>query len=440
MKTSLLFLAALAFSYTTVSEKVTTTNCIADYNLTVKDDSTLISKIGFINGESDSARVVLMHSPGDEIALGVLHPDAALFADYWDRRKGYEEHEQYQRILKSHGINVIKILDVLLKGTISNGTIQEGKELIELRSFARRRINLVGTGLLKSELKDQNIYLDKIIAHMHPLDLVYIILNQPEVHLKKTDKNTAYTADYVVNPVMNLYFLRDQLITTKNGIVIGHLNSEQREAENDIIEFCIKKLGITPLLRISGSSYLEGGDFLCLNNISFIGQGLRTNGDAISQLLKAQVFGTEEVVVVKDRWHDQSQMHLDTWINFIDSDLVTMVSSRVNADTSSKYFVYADIYKLINGKYVLKSKDVSFTQFLTGSGIKIIPVSDEDQANYAINYLTISPRKIICVEGVSEEFTKALKESGVEIDWINFTNLKGGWGAAHCTTQVISRY
>ncbi len=381
-----------------------------------------------------------MHVPGDEIALGVLHPNAALFEKYFNRRVAAKEHEQYQKTLQSHGIKVIKIIDVLLSGTISNGVVQEGKPLTELRVFARERIKLAGAGLSKIELKEQNIYLDTVIAQMHPMDLVYIILNQPEVRLKKTDKNTNYTADYIVNPVMNLYFLRDQLITTKNGIVIGHLNSEQREAENDIIEFCIKKLGINPLLRISGNSYLEGGDFLALNKKSFIGEGLRTNANAITQLLSAKVFGTDEVVVVKDRWHDQSQMHLDTYLNFVDSDLVTMVSSRVYADSSSKYFVSADIYKLSNGTYVLKNKDVSFVKYLSETGIKIIPVSEEDQQNYAINYLTVGPRKIICVKGVSQDYIKALQNSGVKIDWIDFTNLKGGWGAAHCTTQVISRY
>ena len=30
------------------------------------------------------AMIILMHEPTDELFLGVMHPDAALFADYFD--------------------------------------------------------------------------------------------------------------------------------------------------------------------------------------------------------------------------------------------------------------------------------------------------------------------------------------------------------------------
>jgi arginine deiminase len=64
------------------------------------------------------------------------------------------------------------------------------------------------------------------------------ILLQPTVKLWKTDNNTGYEAVYIQNPLMNLYFTRDQSITTPRGHVICNMNSSQRSPEINIIELC----------------------------------------------------------------------------------------------------------------------------------------------------------------------------------------------------------
>ena len=52
---------------------------------------------------------------------------------------------------------------------------------------------------------------------------------------------------------------------------------------------------------------MEGGDYIPAGNISLIGCGMRTNDEGIRQM----------------------QMHLDTHFNIIDSNLCTMVRSRL---------------------------------------------------------------------------------------------------------------
>lgn len=71
--------------------------------------------------------------------------------------------------------------------------------------------------------------------------------------------------------------------------------------------------------------------------------------------------------------------------------------------------------------------------------VKVIPVSIEDQALYGINFLTTSRNQITGVDGVSQSYKDALQKEGVSARWIDFTNLKLGFGAAHCTTQVLER-
>jgi len=62
----------------------------------------------------------------------------------------------------------------------------------------------------------------------------------------------------------------------------------------------------------------------------FICEGLRSNKEAISQLLDNNLFEKEYVVVVKDKWKDQQQMHLDTFFNILSKDKVLLADNRIN--------------------------------------------------------------------------------------------------------------
>ena len=164
-------------------------------------------------------------------------------------------------------------------------------------------------------------YRQDILAKMSRNDLIRCILLQPTVKLSRTDSNTGYEAQYIQNPLMNLYFTRDQSITTPRGHVICRMNSSQRAPETDIISLCYEHLGLKPILRIEGDGRLEGGDYIPAGNVSLIGCGMRTNDEGIRQLMEADAFGHDTIVVVRDHKLWQMQMHLDTHFNIIDRDL-----------------------------------------------------------------------------------------------------------------------
>ena len=280
-----------------------------------------------------------------------------------------------------------------------------------------------------------------MLAKFQPGDLVDIILLQPEIILRKTDINTSFEASYQLHPVMNLFFMRDQAITTSKGVVIGKMNSSQRRTESDIAEFCYRKLGERPIYRIEGEdAFLEGGDYLPFGTLSFIGCGLRTTQAAIDQLLEHDLIGKDTLVVVRDQWKSQDQMHLDTYFNIIDRDLVTMCANRVEAEPDDIDFLTADIYaKNTEGSFEKAVSGVPFTEFLTKRGIDIIPIEKADELNYANNFLTVGARKIVMVAGQSLELQARLREHGVDVTWAYLDNLTRGYGAAHCMTQVVKR-
>jgi arginine deiminase len=167
---------------------------------------------------------------------------------------------------------------------------------------------------------------------------------------------------------------------------------------------------------------------------------MRTNLEAIKQIMEADAFGHDTIAVVNDHKWWQMQMHLDTYFNIIDKDLCTLVESRYNAKKGDPEWVTVDLYTRKSGEkeYVLTQKNLSFVNFLKERGFTIIPIKQEDELHYANNFLTIAPRHIMAVGNQSEELQKSLAEHGVKVEWIPLENLIKGYGAAHCMTQVMS--
>ena len=386
------------------------------------------NKVDYPQAEWSKAAVILMHTPGQELFNGVIHPSAGLFEDYFDVDKAAAEHRNYIKMLQKNGIKVYTVQQILEETGIDS-----------LRALAGELLQY-DVSTLDDDAVAADRYKKDVIAKMSRADLIRCILLQPTVVLYKTDMNTGYEAQYVQNPLMNLYFTRDQSISTPRGHVICNMNSLQREPEADIISLCYAHLGLKPILRIQGEGRLEGGDYLPAGTLSFIGCGMRTNDEGIRQLMDADAFGHDTVVVVRDHKFWQMQMHLDTYFNIIDNDLCTLTSSRLNAQKDDPEYVTCDLWVRAPGtkKYTLLQKDRSFVEFLQDR-FEIIPIDSEDEMHYANNFLTIAPRHIMAVGGQSKALQQRFAEAGVKVEWIPLESLIDGYGAAHCMTQVLKR-
>ncbi len=385
----------------------------------------------FPNAEWDRAKVILMHTPGEELFNGVIHPMAALFENYFDVDAAANEHRNYIKLLQNNGIKVYNVADIL--GEMSVDT---------LRNLAEQTLVY---DVSEVESKDTaacgQAYKHKVLQQMKRKDLVRCIMMQPTVRLRSVDNNTGVEADYLQHTLMNLYFTRDQSITTPCGHIICKMNSSQRAPETRIIRSCYNYLGVKPILEISGDGRLEGGDYIPARTFSLIGCGMRTNMQAIKQIMNADAFGHDTVVVVRDHKLWQMQMHLDTYFNIMDRNLCTMVASRLYAKPGQPEYVTVDIYARQSGEkdYRLVSADQPFVTFLKKQGFSIIPINEKDEMHYANNYLTIAPRHIMMVGGQSEELARELKKHNVTVEWVPLENLIDGYGAAHCMTQVMQR-
>ena len=391
-------------------------------------------KYGCPKAEYHKAGSILMYTPGTELFDGVIHPDAGLYDRYFDIDKAADEHRNYISMLEEQGCTVHTVADVLL-------SMPHDK----LVAFAEASLTYDVSRLPLSGRKAQTAYKQQVLASMSNSDLVRIIINRPSVLLRKSGINTGFEAVYVHNPLMNMYFLRDQSITTPKGHILCRMNSSQRSPEVDIIEACYEQLGEPAVYRIKGrDSYLEGGDYIPFGTISLIGQGLRTSQKAIDELLENDCFVHDTVVVVRERWKDQYQMHLDTYFNVIDKDLCTMCFNRYDAkDINDINYLTMDMYVRSAGEKTYRLDPVhsgkGFREFLQARGVKIIRISKEDADHYANNFLAIDARHIMSVAGQSKALEAEYERNGVKVEWVPLDNLIGGYGAAHCMTQVLSR-
>ena len=398
------------------------------------------SQITYPQAEYDRARVVLMHEPEEELSLGTFHSDAALFKCYLDPDAAKAEHRGYQQILRNLGVQVYTIRDILLKDCVNSEYHWiEGPATEALRLLASSSISFETDENLDADEVEE--YRQSLLKLYTPNDLIRILIQRPRIRLKKSAINTGVEAEYHLKPLMNLFYMRDQMVTTAKGIVIGQMNSSQRKYECDLVEFCLQKLGIKPLGRIEGKeAFLEGGDYLPVRDFAFINCGLRTTQPAIDQLMQHDWLGKDKLVVVQDSWKSQIQMHLDTFFNVIDRDLVTLCSNRCNAKPGDEKYLTVSIYnRTADGSYQLASEGQGFVDFLHEQGFEIIPIQPEEEEHFANNFLCIEGREVVMVAGQSERLQQQLQEKGVKVHWAPLTNLTHGYGAAHCMTQIIGR-
>ena len=394
----------------------------ASFNAFAQENST------YPHSEWDYAKAILMHTPGEELFDGVIHPYAGLFEYYFDVDAAATEHKGYIKALEENGIKVYTVKELLNQVPIE-----------KLRTCAMTTLTYNTTNVPNTNQEETEAYRKYVINEMSRADLIRCILLRPTVTLYDSDTNTGVEAVYTHSPLMNLYFTRDQSITTPRGHIISQMNSTQRADETQIISLCYEQLGVKPILTISGEGRLEGGDYLRGGNISYIGCGMRTNMEAIKQIMQADAFGHDTIAVVNDYKWWQMQMHLDTYFNIIDKDLCTLVESRYYAKEGDPEWVTVDLYTRKNNKteYTLTKKGVPFVEFLKKRGFTIIPIKLEDELHYANNFLTIAPRHIMAVGNQSEQLQKAFDQHGVKVEWIPLETLIKGYGAAHCMTQVI---
>jgi N-dimethylarginine dimethylaminohydrolase len=215
----------------------------------------------------------------------------------------------------------------------------------------------------------------------------------------------------VAAPAPNRMFCADLFVMTPQGAILGRPASTVRAGEEVAVAAALAAAGVPILRTLTGHATFEGADLMWLDpHTALLGMGLRTNEVAARQIEAALAEIGVELVAVDMPF---GTMHLMGMLRIADRDLAIAWPRRTphRAVTALRAHGYT---------------------------VEFLPVTDEVQANRALNFVTLGPRRILMPAGNAQ--TRAWYEGlGMEVTETPVTELRKAAGAVGCLTGVVAR-
>jgi arginine deiminase len=254
-----------------------------------------------------------------------------------------------------------------------------------------------------------------------------------------------------INPIPNLYFMRDPLAIIGSGISINSMHTDARRREPMIIKYIYD---FNPLFRKDYSQIwynytiphsIEGGDILVLSKEAVaVGCSERTSASGIEILARNLFAGNEELkeVLAVQIPPLRAFMHLDTVFTMVDRDKFTVypgILDRVSvykltrgSRNGIKVSIENDLVEAL--KKTLKLPAVNLIQ----SGGGDIITAAREQWNDSTNTLAIAPG-VVVTYARNEASNEVLRKNGIEVLEIDGSELVRGRGGPRCMSMPLVR-
>lgn len=210
-------------------------------------------------------------------------------------------------------------------------------------------------------------------------------------------------------------FTRDNGVAVQGGFIVcrmgpvGKSHGTGRRGEEAFVAKKIVELGMPILRTIHGSGLFEGGSFAFLNQQNaVIGLSYRQNEEAARQVEEVlKVHGTRLIRVPLTGY----SLHIDGAIVMVDRDLALVNVSRLP-------YWFLDTLKELHIRYL----DIHH--------------ADDPMV---INCLSIKPGKVILTINNGEGTAERLRQNGVEVIPIDYSECQKNGGSVHCSTLPLIR-
>ena len=209
----------------------------------------------------------------------------------------------------------------------------------------------------------------------------------------------------------NQMFCADLFVMTPQGAILARPASTVRAGEERWVARKLAALGIPLLATLTGNASFEGADLMWIDETTaMIGRGLRTNDAAIVQI-EALLAGMGIELIAVDM--PFGTMHFMGMVRIVDRDLAICWPRRTPHRTVP----------------LLQER---------GYTVKFPAFADDQQSHRGINFVTLGPRRILMVSGLSEiqSFYESL---GIECLTCPTDELSKAAGNVGCLTGVLRR-
>ena len=404
-----------------------------------------------VRSEIGTLKKVLLHRPGNELLN--LTPDTLtrlLFDDIPFLPDAQKEHDEFANILKTNGVEVVYLEDLMAEVLQINGNIEDKflrQFILEAGIKTPKYKNLVFE-YLKSFVNKKEL----VLKTMEGIKLIEINRAKRDVEKSLVDL-VSEESDFLADPMPNLYFTRDPFASCGNSAILNKMYSVTRSRETIYAEYIFRyhpDYKIDKLYDRYLPYHIEGGDVLNLNeHILAVGISQRTEAGAIDQLAKNCFKDPNckiDTILAFNIPVSRAFMHLDTVFTQIDYDKFTihpgiMETLLVFEITEG---VIPDSDEDLNVVEVKGSLEEILEKYL-GRKITLIPCAggektsaEREQWNDGTNTLCIAPG-VVVVYNRNNITNNILREHGIKVFEMTSAELSRGRGGPRCMSMPLVR-
>jgi len=402
-----------------------------------------------VKSEIKPLKKVLVHRPGRELLN--LTPDSLsrlLFDDIPYLPVAKEEHDEFVRILRDNGVEVVYLEDLMTDVLNISTEIREKfitQFIYESGIRTPKYRGLVYEYL--SSIENNRLLVLKTMEGIINTELTKSRARKGKSLVDSIEEDTSF----IVDPMPNLYFTRDPFASIGNGISLNRMYSVTRNRETIYAEYIFEyhpdyKGMVDKYTDRYNEFHIEGGDILNLNDkILAIGISQRTQAGAIEKLARS-VFDDKDAkidtILAFVIPNCRAFMHLDTVFTQIDFDKFTY-----HPGIMSKLQVF-EIKDDEEGGFNVKEKNASLEKILEeylNKEITLIPcaggdeiAAEREQWNDGSNTLCIAPGVVIVYDrnNVTNEI---LRNHGLKVLEMHSAELSRGRGGPRCMSMPLIR-
>ena len=405
-----------------------------------------------VTSEIGKLKKVLLHRPGGELLN--LTPDTLgelLFDDIPFLADAQKEHDQFAKILRDNGVEVVYLEDLMAEVIASSDSVRAKfiKQFMEeagINTLKYKR--LVGNFL--NSIKDPK---QLVLKTMEGIQVGEIYNERRD--FEKTLVDMTQTPDkFLAKPMPNLYFTRDNFASVGEGIDLHRMYSETRNRETIYAEYIFKYhpqyKNVNKYYDRSYDWHTEGGDLLNINDhVVAIGISQRTQAEAIDQLAK-NYFRDEkckiDTVLAFNIPSSRAFMHLDTVFTQIDKYTFTYHPGIIG--TLQVFEITEGFDPTTFEDLIVKEINAPLNEILErylDHPVKLIPCAggdkvgaEREQWNDGSNTLCIAPG-VVVVYDRNNVTNEVLRNEGIQVLELHGAELSRGRGGPRCMSMPLVR-